>query len=42
MPTAKCKIEFTEVLESLRTAKKTKYKFGTFIYTFSRNLCFNS
>ena len=42
MPTAKCKIEFTEVLQSLCTAKKTKYKFGTFIYTFISNLCYNS
>ena len=42
MPTIKSKIEFSKVLQSLCTAK-AKYKSGAFIiYTFNRNLCFNS
>ena len=41
IPTTKCKIEFSAVLQSLCTAK-TKSKSDTFIYTFSRKLCFNS
>ena len=41
MPTAKCKIEFSKFLQSLRTAK-SKNKSDTFIYTFRRDLWFNS
>ena len=41
MPTSKCEIEFSKVLQSLCTAK-SKNKSDTFIHTFSRNLCFNS
>ena len=41
MPTTKCKIGFSKVLQSLCTAK-SKNKSDIFIYTFSRNLCFNS
>ena len=40
MPTAKCKIEFSKVLQNLSTAK-SKNKSDIFIYTF-RYLCFNS
>ena len=40
MPTAKCKIEFSKVLQSL--CAKSKNKSDTFTYTFSRNHCFNS
>ena len=41
MPTTKCKIEFFKLLQSLCRAK-SKNKSDTFIYTFSRNLCFTS
>ena len=41
MPTTKCKIEFSKVLQSLYTAK-SKNKPDTFTYTFSRNHCFDS
>ena len=41
MPTTKCKIEFSKVLQSLCTAK-SKNKSDTFTYTFSKNYCFNS
>ena len=37
MPTTKCKIEFSKVLQSLYSAK-SKNKSDIFIYTFSRNL----
>ena len=40
MPTTKCKIKFSAVLQSLCTAK-LKNKSDTFIYTFSRILCSN-
>ena len=40
MPTTKCKIEFSKVLQSL--CAKSKNKSDTFTYTFSRNYCFNS
>ena len=40
MPTTKCKIEFSKVLQSL--CAKSKNKSDTFTYTFSRNHCFNS
>ena len=41
MPTAKCKIALSKVLQSLCTAKSIN-KSDTFTYTFSRNHCFNS
>ena len=41
MPTTKCKIEFSKVLQSLCMAKSIN-KFHKFTYTFSRNHCFNS
>ena len=41
MPTAKYKIEFSKVLQSLCMAE-SKNKYDIFIYTFSRNLCFKS
>ena len=41
MPTTKCKIEFSKVLQSFWTAK-SKNKSDAFTYTFSRNHCFNS
>ena len=41
MPTTKCKIKFSKVLQSLCTPKLKK-KSDTFTYIFSRNHCFNS
>ena len=41
MPTTKCKIQFSKVLQSLCTAK-SKNESNTFTYTFSRNHCFSS
>ena len=41
MPTTECKIEFSKVLQSLCKAK-SKNKSDIVIYTFSKNLCFNS
>ena len=40
MSTAKCKIEFSKVLQGLCTVK-SKNKSDTFTSTFSRNHCFN-
>ena len=40
MPTTKCKVKFSKVLQSL--CAKSKNKSDTFTYTFSRNHCFNS
>ena len=38
MPTTKCKIKFCKVY----AWQKPKSQSGTFIYAFSRNLCFDS
>ena len=43
MSTTKCKIEFSKVLQSLYMAKNNNNKkIGKLLYTFNRNVCFNS